>query len=284
MVCVSLARIAASARAAASARSAACRAGSTRTPGSGAGSMRRMPVRPGARQVPTRPEVAPLLPRPRRGRPRVGRHARCASRGSPRWRSRGSPRGGWTASWAGERSGRRSGHRRGGTVSGPRGGTLLARRRTRTRLGGNRLRVTAQPLALPALRGLARLALLGSHGRPRSGSAPGGTSGSYKSVPPEITPVAALTVAAGHAGHTAAMAWPGRDMKWGGGCGFVLTAGARATRITAVGLRRLRHTAGLPGLQARAFPAAVGGRMLLTINTGVLADGPWVGEVGEGEG
>jgi hypothetical protein len=69
------------------------------------------------------------------------------------------------------------------------------------------LRVTAQPPALPALRGLARLALLGSHGRQRSGSAPGGTSGRYKSVPPETTPVGtALIVAAGHAGHTAAMA------------------------------------------------------------------------------
>ena len=49
------------------------------------------------------------------------------------------------------------------------------------------LRVTAQPLALPALRGLARLALPGSHGRQRSGSGPGGTSGRYKSVLPETT-------------------------------------------------------------------------------------------------
>ena len=40
------------------------------------------------------------------------------------------------------------------------------------------LRVTAQPLALPALRGLARLALLGSHGRQRSVPA------QHQAVPP----------------------------------------------------------------------------------------------------
>ena len=41
-------------------------------------------------------------------------------------------------------------------------------------------------------------------------------------------------------------------MKCGGSCGFVLAVGAKA-HITAVGLRRPRHTASLPEVQARAF-------------------------------